>query len=102
MKYQLVFQFEETAIPDHDSLLAFYDLLEAVLQPTSVLDGHDIGMGEFNLFVHTDEPQVVFEIVGQAIGTARPELPFASGYRHFDDDEYTPLWPRGSTKFSVS
>lgn len=68
----------------------------------AVVDGHDFGLGEFNIFIHTNTPLETFEITGDLLGNLRPELPFAAGYRHFDEDEYKPLWPKGATSFHVA
>jgi hypothetical protein len=67
-----------------------------------MLDGHDFGRGEFNIFIHTDDPEGLFESVRITIANAYPELAFSAGYRKFEDDQYTVLWPPNSTTFSVA
>jgi hypothetical protein len=59
-------------------------------------------MGEFNIFIHTSDPQAAFVTFGNLIRASRPDLPFAAGYRAFDEDGYTPLWPQASNRFSVA
>jgi len=62
------------------------------------VDGHDMGHGEFNIFILTSNPRVAFE-------TVEPFLPhdriWRAGYRDADSDAYTPLAPAGLTGFEV-
>jgi hypothetical protein len=104
MKYQLVFQFAVGTSEELNSLLALEEIVlcECQKDPSSELDGHDFGMREFNIFIHTSDPQAAFVTFGNLIRASRPDLPFAAGYRAFDEDGYTPLWPQASNRFSVA
>jgi hypothetical protein len=100
--YQLVFKFDASNVDDFDQLIALELSIERGLPKGAKLDGHDFGLGEFNIFIHTDYPVAVFEPVREIIGHARWGIPFSAGYRNFNEDEYTVLWPLSSTKFVVS
>ncbi|SFS10167.1 hypothetical protein SAMN05421771_1754 [Granulicella pectinivorans] len=104
MKYQLVIQFEAPRFETFDDLISLEDLLRGKLESHAevLVDGHDYGLGEANIFIHTNEPQAILEVVGETIEEARPGLPFAAGYRDFDEDEYTPLWPLNLEQFRVA
>ena|ERR1700743_63207 len=100
LKFQLVIQFSATAPDKYDALIE----LEAALIAESgiFVDGHDFGMGEFNIFIHTNEPETTFELAAELIDTFKPGIPFSAGYRKFTEEEYTPLWPATATSFYVS
>ena len=51
MKYQLVLQFQAESVQEFDELAVLEDLLVENLPSHSVVDGHDIGSGELNIFV---------------------------------------------------
>lgn len=102
--YQLVFQFACTTQAKYTDLIQLMQQVEeAIGHRTDVfVDGYDHGLGEFNIFIHTDEALELFEDVGEIIGALRPNTSFAAGYRAFGDYTYTSLYPRSSTTFTVS
>jgi hypothetical protein len=104
LKFQVVVQFEASTPEDFSALLELTEAIESGLanEPEEVVDGHDYGMGEFNIFVHTNEPQTTFERVVELIDTRKPGLPFSAGYRDFNEDYYIPLWPPNSKSFYVA
>jgi hypothetical protein len=55
--HQLVIQFPEGAFSGFDALVRFEDSLYDVLADRHEVDGHDIGSGEVNFFVFTDDPK---------------------------------------------
>lgn len=57
MTYQLVFQFTADTPDDFDHLVALEEKLIEGLNGTAVVDGHDFGLSEFNIFILTDSPQ---------------------------------------------
>jgi len=104
MKYQLVIQLVAESLEDFDNLIALEETMRTKLELSSntLVDGHDFGLGEFNIFIHTDEPHAVLEEVGEIIQETHPGLPFAAGYRDFNDDEYVVLWPLSLQSFRVA
>jgi hypothetical protein len=61
MKYQLVLQFQAESVQEFDELAVLEDLLVENLPSHSVVDGHDIGSGELNIFILTDQPKESFQ-----------------------------------------
>ena len=59
MRYQLVLQFAAGTLSDYDALVAMEDQLIELLGESAV-DGHDMGSGEANIFIHTSDPQNTF------------------------------------------
>jgi len=66
-----------------------------------VVDGHDLGSGEMNVFIHTDVPKVAFEKAKAVLGTAADEKVMRAGYRDFSEDIDLPMYPPGLGHFSV-
>ena len=69
MKYQytLVLQFPEKSM-EFDEMSELEDSIEKHLQDKkdqSLVDGHDIGSGQIDFFVYTNNPQNTFESVSQ-------------------------------------
>ncbi len=103
-KYQLVVQFAAATQAECSELVGFMQEIEKALadRADAVVDGYDCGLGEFNIFIHTNSAIELFEDVGEIIGTLRPDLPFSAGYRAFDEETYTSLYPRSNSAFTVS
>jgi len=64
----LVLQFFGDCLRDYDALIALEARLTAALEPVHLVDGHDFGSGEMNIFVHSDDPTAAF-------ATARTVIP---------------------------
>jgi hypothetical protein len=67
MKFQLVLQFAAIGMMQFDELVALEADLIQNLSPTSEVDGHDFGSGEFNIFVLTDQPRETFDAARKLI-----------------------------------
>jgi hypothetical protein len=105
LRFQLVIQFSvtnfsATNLDEYDALIELETALTA--EKGIFVDGHDSGMGEFNIFIHTNEPKNTFERVSDLIETQRPGLLFTAGYRDFSEDDYIPLWPASLKSFSIA
>lgn len=101
MKYQLVLQFAAASKEDFDSLVALEDSLIGELEELATVDGHDFGLGEFNIFILTDDPAESFNkarlvVVNQGVPNA-----MRSAYRQVDGDNYVILWPSSLKEFKV-
>jgi hypothetical protein len=103
MKYQLVLQWAVPfPIENLDDLVALEDLLIEELADGGEVDGHDVGSGEVNIFIHTDSPMETFNVL-QPILKSRTLLHHTrAAYRDLDEDQYTVLWPVGLKSFSVA
>jgi hypothetical protein len=102
MKFQLVLQFATTGMRQFDELIALEEDLIQNLRPTSEVDGHDFGSGEFNIFILTDRPKEAFDAARKLIekGFFRNEL--RAAYRERGTDEYVILWPEHLEEFRVA
>jgi hypothetical protein len=61
--HQLVIQFRADAFRDFDALVSFEDRLIDVLGDRHEVDGHDVGSGEVNFFVFTDDAKAAFSVI---------------------------------------
>jgi len=103
MHYQLVLQFKANAIPDFDALVALEDKLQAIVAPLAEVDGHDIGSGEINIFVHTTDPFATFDRVKPLLSDASLLHQVRGAYRALRADEYIVVWPENSTeRFTIA
>ena len=96
--HQLVVQFPEDAFPDFDALVNFEDMLIDALGDRHEVDGHDMGSGEVNFFVLTDNPNAAVAEIRDGTGDwlARPDA--RAAVRALDGEDYEPLWPAGDTR----
>lgn len=101
MRFQVVVQLRAESCEDFERMLALEEELTGGLGDIAGVDGHDSGQGEINLFVHTDEPDLVFDRI-RTLPVARRMLPdLAIAYRRFDSDEVKILFPEGRGHFEV-
>lgn len=101
MKYQLVIQFPEKLYNDLDWLADMEDLLDEALVDAEV-DGHDMGSGEVNIFIHANDPINTLAIVKNILeeeGVSLENIKIA--YREINGDFYIPLWPEDLENFKV-
>lgn len=100
MKYQFVIQFSEENYSDIDWIANIEDKLDECLVNAEV-DGHDIGSGEVNIFIHTDTPVDTFEVVKKTLQKNSILVDAKIAYSEIDKDNFVCLWPKGLTEFSV-
>ena len=78
------------------------DRLEENLQ-NAELDGHDLGNGEVNFFIHTNHPQKTFELVKNILQREEDVLENAKvAYRELSGEEYNCLWPADLKTFEIT
>ena len=102
VQYILVVQWPGASESDYQALIAMEDLLEGALPGGhGVVDGHDFGAGEMNIFIETDRPVEAFADVKVALAR-NPRWPDArAAYRRADGDDFVVLWPEGLERFAV-
>ncbi len=90
-KYQLVLEFADDNLDTYDRVVALEEKLVAELV-TDEIDGHDVGEGVVNIFIHTSDPRGCFK---KALGIMKEmkEEPYAAGFRELDENDYRRLWP---------
>jgi hypothetical protein len=94
--YQLVIQ---RPVEDLDGLIELEDAIREQLGDAGEVDGHDIGVGESNVFVLTDQPKAAFERL-RALVAALPSA--RAAYRRLTSSEWTILYPPGLKDFEVA
>jgi hypothetical protein len=93
MKYQLVLQFQAESVQEFDELAVLEDLLVENLPSHSVVDGHDFGSGELNIFILTDQPKESFHAAERTIRHYRPPQALKAAYRELGQNNFVILWP---------
>jgi hypothetical protein len=94
--HQLVIQFPEAAFPDFGGLVAYEDSLHEVLGDRHEVDGHDIGSGEINFFLFTDDPEGALAEIRDAGLLAHPYVRAAA--RIVEGEDFEPMWPVGDNR----
>jgi hypothetical protein len=102
MKYQLVIQFQASSLSDLDQLTAFEDALSEEIGDSSLVDGHDFGSGELNIFVLTDLPRFAFRQVQEVVQRKQMQQEMRAAYRDLDEDSYVILWPPDLIEFKIA
>jgi hypothetical protein len=99
MKYQLVIQKTETH--NLDNIIALEDELSDVLDGEANVDGHDIGSGEANIFIITNNPEANYKKIKAYLGKRLEKERIRIAYRKTDGEEYVPLYPDAMKDFSI-
>jgi len=102
MKYQLVLQWSVASEDEFEALLEVEEVLIEDLSALHDVDGHDIGSSEFNIFIHTNDPESAFGEVRRILGNSKSWFLIRIAYRERQKSGYVILWPAGLTKFEVS
>ena len=103
MRYQLVLQFPGDSPADFDTLLTVEEKLAAMLSDVADVDGHDIGSGEANIFVLTDDPRDTFDKALPVLKDCADVDSMRAAFREITGETYTVLWPRDFRgKFAVA
>jgi hypothetical protein len=100
--HQLVLQFPESAFPTFDHLVEYEEALIDTLGNNHEVDGHDIGSGEVNFFILTNDPDsAMVAILGATTLVSTPGLQAAA--RLIKGEVYQRLWPADApTDFRIS
>lgn len=95
--HQLVVQFPEDAFLDFDALVSFEDSLDQILGDRHDVDGHDVGSGEVNFFVLTDDPRAALAEIQERHMDRFSSPGVRAAARPIDGERYEVLWPVGDT-----
>ena len=101
MRFQLALQWPLSSLRGLDDLLNLEELLMAKLTDQSDVDGHDLGSGEANIFVYTNDPHRTLKEVRGILSGHKLWPNTVIAYRETLGTEYTVLWPEGTTEFRV-
>ncbi|MEM7502688.1 MAG: ABC transporter [Pseudomonadota bacterium] len=94
MRYQLVLQFPVSDITDFDQLIDLEGQLMVALAGAHLVDGHDFGSGEMNIFIHTDDPTGAFELARSVVPTTLESI-LTAAFRELSSDDYQIIFPEG-------
>ena len=102
MKYQLVLQWPMPfPVRNLDDVAEIENLLSNGLEHSGDIDGHDVGSGEVNIFIHTDYPDRVFSTLQPFLESRDLLAHTRAAYRAIDGSRYTILWPIGLESFFI-
>jgi hypothetical protein len=102
MRFQLILQFAGASAEDRDAMIALEEAIIRVLDDAGDVDGHDVGSGEMNVFILTDDPKLAFERIKHLVGTSRFMSDTKVAYREIGTDVFRVLFPPGVTRFQIS
>ncbi len=101
MQYQLVIQFPELFFDDLDEIAELEDRLDASLLDAEC-DGHDIGSGEVNIFIHTNKPMETYEILKHILEKEHIDRKIIKiAYREIEKDHFICLFPEDLKDFKL-
>jgi len=72
------------------------------LSNNSEVDGHDMGSGQANIFIRTDNPASAFESIRKILEDCDAWPNVRVAYREVERSEYTILWPKYLREFKIS
>lgn len=99
--HYLILQFPGSDLKDFDHLVAFEELLSNGLGTKAEVDGHDFGSGEGNIFLYTNDPELVFRRSRELLPGAVLEG-MRAAYRQVYGETYTILWPPDLKEFRIA
>ena len=100
--FQLVLQFEAEKPNDLEDLVRIEDMFRDALGPKANVDGHDMGAGEFNIFIFTSAPEETFERALALLSAHGPLRKFKAAYREPEAEEFVILWPLDLSVFNIA
>ncbi len=102
MEYMLVLQWPSSSTgKELDQLILLEDEIREDIGDHGNVDGHDIGSGEMNIFIFTEDPKATFERVKNIGSIPNHMSNLKAGYREVGEDDFVPLYPEGLDHFSV-
>jgi hypothetical protein len=102
MKYQLILQWPASSMADYDKMISVEDALMERMSGMHEVDGHDVGLNEVNIFIHTDDPKIAFREASTILDEQEYWSQVRAAYREVTGGKYTILWPEGLPEFSVT
>lgn len=96
-------QLPQSAFQEFDDLVRYEDMLIDVLANAHDVDGHDMGSGEVNFYVLTDDPTVALCTIRDAgDGSLLSHLQVRAAARLMDGEGHEPLGPvRDEREFTI-
>lgn len=85
-----------------DAMIEVEEVFRENLSELHVVDGHDMGCGEFNIFVLTDAPKTAFSEIRRLWDAHTNLLTARMAYRKVLTDTFVVLWPNGLDTFKIA
>ncbi|MEO8528448.1 MAG: hypothetical protein ABI435_05165 [Pseudolysinimonas sp.] len=101
MRHILVLQWQASLETDFEDLVKMEEELESSLSEYAIVDGHDIGSDEMNIFIETDQPARAFAEVDSILNHWPRWTDVRAAFRAASGGNYAVLWPSGLTHFEV-
>ena len=99
---ELVLQLPGNSLKDYDALIELEDRIIATLGNLGKVDGHDMGVGEMNIFVRTQNPRLAFDKIKSMLGTQDFMPNLKAAYRDVGKDHFTILHPPDLDHFAIA
>jgi hypothetical protein len=101
MDYVLIFQLPGSSKDDYDELIKLEESVRNCIGDLGTVDGHDIGSGERNIFIFTDQPESAFLAIKSVFESKHMMTNLKVAYREVEGCDYTGLYPPGLLHFAV-
>lgn len=99
---ELVLQLPGSSIKDYDTLIELENTIIAGLGTLGEVDGHDMGVGEMNIFIRTDHPKLAFERIKSLVGTQDYLADMKVAYRYVGQSDFTIIHPPDLADFAIA
>ena len=101
MKYQLTIQISANSTNDFDEMIEFEDELIEILKDIAIIDGHDFGSGEANIFVLTNDQYETYNVIKEKYLNATVKNKYKISCREIKNDNLVILFPDSLTDFHI-
>jgi hypothetical protein len=96
------YKLRALSMDDYDAMVGVEEALIERLPAGSEIDGHDVGSGEINIFIHTNDPARTFEEVRSVLCHHEVWANIRAAYRHLEATEYIVIRPKWLTVFEIT
>jgi hypothetical protein len=93
-----VLQFQGDELEDLDAVVTLENQLIGQLTDAAIVDGHDIGSGETNIFIITTDVEATFQLIKPVLEHADLLRVVVVASRPIGDEEYHVIWPCGFSR----
>ena len=101
MKYQITIQISANSTNDFDEMIEFEDELIEILKDIAIIDGHDFGSGEANIFVLTNDQYETYNVIKEKYLNATVKNKYKISCREIKNDNLVILFPDSLTDFHI-
>ena len=102
MKFQVVLQWSGASESDYLSMVNLEQKLVDMESPQYEVDGHDCGSNERNIFILSNDPIAVFEIIKPILEKENELDKIRVAYREIKKSNFNIIWPKSLKSFEIS